>query len=42
MDVSFLKRVQEAAQRLLQTYPNLETLDLLNAELQKKMDGTLV
>lgn len=41
-DVTFLKRVQEAAHWLLDKYPSLATLDLLNAELQKKMDSTLV
>lgn len=40
--MKFLARVREAAQRLLEKYPHLESLEILNAQLQEKMDNMLV
>lgn len=42
IDMKFLARVREAAQRLLEKYPHLESLEILNAQLQEKMDNMLV
>jgi ATP-dependent DNA helicase RecG len=42
LDMEFLSRVRSAWEWLLETYPHLESLDLLNSQLQAKMDSILV
>jgi ATP-dependent DNA helicase RecG len=42
LDMEFLSRVRQAGEWLLDTYPHLESLELLNSQLQEKMDSILV